>query len=150
MKWVQHTDWVQVRERLEESASRLWSGAAGETPAETLQRTKEKLAPVDYIEATNTRVANVAKDAYARAKVEGKEVLERTKAEGKEIIEVAKDAVGKAVGIAEATAATSTVKKALDQRYEKPEAKVNRTVAEVLKERYTPIDQRDNTQLRGL
>lgn len=150
VRWVQHTDWVQVREGLEESVARLWGKTAGETPAESLQRAKDKLAPVDYIEATNTHVANVAKDAYAKAKVEGQQALERTKAEGKEIYEATKGAVGKAVGIAEQAAATSAVKKALDQRYEKPEAKVNKTVADVLKERYTPMDQRDNTQLRGL
>lgn len=139
MRWVQHTDWVQVREGLEESVSRLWGKTAGETPAETLQRAKENIAPVESIQATNTHVANVAKDAYAKAKVEGKGILE-----------AAKGAVGKAVGVAEQAAATSAVKKALDQRYEKPEAKVNKTVADVLKERYTPMDQRDNTQLRGL
>lgn len=42
------------------------------------------------------------------------------------------------------------VQRALHQRYERPEAKVNKTIAEVLKERYTPIDQRDNNVLRGL
>lgn len=46
--------------------------------------------------------------------------------------------------------AMSPVQKALHQRYESPEAKVNKTVAEALKERYTPIGERDNTVLRGI
>ncbi|KAM4065408.1 altered inheritance of mitochondria 5 domain-containing protein [Hirsutella rhossiliensis] len=42
------------------------------------------------------------------------------------------------------------VQRALQQRYERADAKVNRNVAEVLRERYMPMDQRDNTVLRGL
>ena len=46
--------------------------------------------------------------------------------------------------------ATSPVEKALHERFEAPEAKVNKTVAEALKERYIPLSERDNTVLRGL
>lgn len=48
--------------------------------------------------------------------------------------------------------AMSAVEKALHQRYEKPEtrARLNKTVAETLAERYKPVDERDNTVLRGV
>lgn len=46
--------------------------------------------------------------------------------------------------------ALNPVEKALHERYERPEAKVNKTVAEALRERYVPFDERDNTVLRGL
>lgn len=42
------------------------------------------------------------------------------------------------------------VQRALHQRYERPESKVNKTVADALQERYMPLNQRDNTVLRGL
>jgi altered-inheritance-of-mitochondria protein 5 len=42
------------------------------------------------------------------------------------------------------------VQKALRQRYQRPEAKHNKTVEQALQERYTPMDKRDNTVLRGI
>lgn len=128
-----------MRERLEESAARIWYSVVGGAPAEVAGEAKRKIAPVDYIEATNSHIQEAAKGAFDKAKAEGKEILAATK-----------DAVGKAVGLAEGAAAESAVQKALNQRYEKPEATVKKTVADVLRERYTPMDLRDNTNLRGL
>lgn len=77
--------------------------------------------------------------------------------------EKAGELVGKAksaVGFAESQAKTldgltfttgmSPVERALHQRYEKVTPKDTRTVEQVLKERYVPIDKRDNSLLRGL
>jgi MICOS complex subunit MIC12 len=77
-------------------------------------------------------------------------------------VEKGKEAIGKAstaIGLAEekvesrtqsATLShSSAVEKALHERYEKP-GPVNKTVEEVLEERYKPIEKRDNTVLRGV
>ncbi|TVY33352.1 hypothetical protein LOCC1_G008336 [Lachnellula occidentalis] len=77
-------------------------------------------------------------------------------------VEKGKEAVGKAsavIGLAEeklesmtqyATLShSSAVEKALHERYEKP-APLEKTAEEVLEERYKPIDNRDNTVLRGV
>ncbi|KAG0652162.1 hypothetical protein D0Z07_1095 [Hyphodiscus hymeniophilus] len=77
-------------------------------------------------------------------------------------IEKGKEAIGKAqavVGLASdklesrAQSATlshsSAVEKALHERYEKPDG-LNKSVEEVLDERYKPIDVRDNSVLRGV
>ncbi|KAK0728617.1 hypothetical protein B0T26DRAFT_698703 [Lasiosphaeria miniovina] len=46
----------------------------------------------------------------------------------------------------------SDVEKALAERYEKkdPDAIMSQSVDELLRARYTPIDKRDNTRLRGI
>jgi len=77
-------------------------------------------------------------------------------------VEKGKEAIGKAsaaIGLAEeklesktqyATLShSSAVEKALHERYEKP-ASLEKTAEEVLEERYKPIDNRDNTVLRGV
>jgi altered-inheritance-of-mitochondria protein 5 len=77
-------------------------------------------------------------------------------------IEKGKEAIGKAqaaVGLAtekiesKAQAASlshsSAVEKALHERYEKP-SPLDKTVEETLAERYKPIEERDNTVLRGV
>lgn len=77
-------------------------------------------------------------------------------------IEKGKEAIGKAqaaVGLAtekiesKAQAASlshsSAVEKALHERYEKPNS-LDKTVEETLAERYKPIEERDNTVLRGV
>jgi len=77
-------------------------------------------------------------------------------------IEKGKEAIGKAqaaVGLAaekiesKTQAATlshsSAVEKALHERYEKP-SPLDKTVEETLAERYKPIEERDNTVLRGV
>lgn len=194
VRWAQSTDWEEVREELEQGASRLWARAFGETPAEEVERAKAGLsaraeAAKGRVEDASGGVADAARAAYNKAKsrtlsveeaAENK-ILEARLWANKEISKAeaeaggslaaawetgkdkARDLAGKAkgaVGAAEdkvgtkvegkGTPEASPVAKALSQRYEKPEAKVNKTVAEVLKERYTPIDRRDNTVLRGL
>ncbi|PNY23842.1 MICOS complex subunit MIC12 [Tolypocladium capitatum] len=200
VRWVQHTDWDEVREGLEARASYLWAKAVGGSVEEAGEAGKAggKLEPLARKPKTaagegRSSVAAAAKGAFDRAKDSGErfestiedkalearlagrrgaarvesEVREKaTEAQGviasaldkgrgkaQEMVGKAKSAVGIAEDKAAAAAkgkALSPVGKALQQRYEKAEAEVSRTVAEVLKERYTPMDKRDNTVLRGL
>ncbi|CAD6445286.1 4521d6f7-a33a-43a7-bc9c-23f2c2f7b60d [Sclerotinia trifoliorum] len=64
---------------------------------------------------------------------------------GKDIAQKA----GAAVGIAEQKMTNSDVERALRERFEGP-THLDKSVQQALEERYTPIDQRDNSTLRGL
>ncbi|KND89613.1 hypothetical protein TOPH_05734 [Tolypocladium ophioglossoides CBS 100239] len=197
VRWVQHTDWDEVREGLEARVAYLWAKAVGGSVKEA-GKAGAKLEPLarkakTTAEETGSSVAAAAKGAFDRAKDRGEQfestieskalearlagrrgavrveseakekaaetqgviasALEKGRGKAQEMVDKVKSAVGIAEDKATAAAdgkAPSPVEKALQQRYEKPEAKVNRTVAEVLKERYTPMDERDNTVLRGL
>ena len=195
--WVQSTDWDEVREGLEASLSNLWTKAAGETPAETLEDAKEKLAAATRdakaAAAEKSRVvAATARNAYEQTKEKGEQVelsaedaalearlrgkqsaakaeekaagaksaiasaLESGRDKAVEIVNKAKEAVGAAedkVGVpadGKVLPGMTAVQKALHQRYQRPEAKHTKTVAEALQERYKPMEQRDNTVLRGV
>lgn len=78
----------------------------------------------------------------AEATEELGEIVERSIVKGKEAgdVDVVED---------EAVRPESEVERALRQRYEKAPAE-KRTVSEVLRERYLPMGQRDNTVLRGI
>ncbi|KYK60360.1 hypothetical protein DCS_01497 [Drechmeria coniospora] len=197
VRWVQGTDWDEVREGMEARISGLWAAAFGES-AEDSGKADAKLERVARRtegagKDTGRTVATAAKGALEGAKeraegfrstledkalearlsgksqisnvstevkekaVETQGIISSTLEKGRDMVGKVKTAVGIATGVAEVktTSATkenaaSPVEKALQQRYEKQEAKANRSVAEVLKERYTPMDQRDNTVLRGL
>lgn len=234
VRWVQYTDWDEVRESLEDNATSLWTKTFG-NPEEQAAAAKAKFDAA-ALEASNavqrkaSDVATSAKQAYQQATEKAKDVeltaedkalearlkakkeavkaeraaadtakevkskiasaLERGKDEAKReasiveraavntgdevkgtvvsALERGKDKAAEllnraktTVGIVESKVAEVTadgklltpadpVRKALHQRYERPEAKVNKTVAEVLRERYTPVDSRDNTVLRGV
>ena len=74
---------------------------------------------------------------------------------GKEMVGKAQAAVGLAEEKMESRAQSSmishssAVEKALHERYEKPDP-LTKSAEEVLEERYKPIDERDNTVLRGV
>ncbi|KAK8109799.1 hypothetical protein PG999_007936 [Apiospora kogelbergensis] len=113
-------------------------------------------------------VAEAAKSAYAEAKTRGADAV----AKGEQKAEEAKGSIfsalgsglqkGKeAIGFAKAKAAeagekleqkvdgqSSPVEEALRQRYEGP-SWTDKSVDEVLADRYTPVDKRDQTLLRG-
>ncbi|KAJ4265410.1 hypothetical protein NW762_004698 [Fusarium torreyae] len=156
VRWVQRTDWVEVREGLEDTASRLWARAFGGSPSEALDQAGQKakdaerrVKPVVKEEAaklgeTSGKVAAAAKSAYQKAKAETKEfahvVLDHSK--DKENVDIAQEDG--------ALSDLTPVERALKQRFDKPEEKVNKTVEEALEDRYKPMDSRDNTQLRGV
>jgi len=121
----------------------------------------EEAAENKFLEARlwADKEAHKAEDKASEAKGALASAWEGGKDKARDLAEKAKAAIGAAeekidAGLHGPRKATPTtldpVAKALSQRYEKPEAKVNRTVAEVLNERYTPIDKRDNTVLRGI
>ncbi|KAF7542711.1 hypothetical protein G7Z17_g11333 [Cylindrodendrum hubeiense] len=138
VRWVQRTDWVQVREGLEERASRMLGNAPSEASAAVSQAEK-KLAPL--VKEGGAQVAAAAKEAFETAKAKGQEVIAATLENGKEVI-------NKAEGGAVPT--LSPVQIALNQRFEKPEVQANLSVEDALKERYKPMNKRDNSVLRGV
>lgn len=82
-----------------------------------------------------------------------KSALEKGKEKATEAVGKARSAVGltgEGTGLGHVDlAALNPVQKALDQRFERPSGD-RRSVSEVLKQRYTRLDKRDNTVLRGL
>lgn len=123
VRWLQDADWNRARERVEERMGVL-AGATG-------------------AEAAAERAKDVVVTRGLEIKEEVGEIVERSIGKGR-------DVVGEVESVAEDAAAKpeSNVQKALRQRYEKPAQ--TKTVTEVLRERYLPMDQRDNTVLRGL
>lgn len=208
VRWVQHTDWTEVREGVEAGASRLWTKTFGDAVGETEKVAEDKVAALAKTAKSKTDdaaggIAAAARGAFDKTKQRGEKLeaaaeetlwdarlraksagitakQQMVKAEaavkdtakdttteakgmfasalekGKEYVGLAATKAGVAadkVGLktdGNALPPTDPVERALHQRYEKPEAKHNLTVAEALNERYTPIDKRDNTVLRGL
>ncbi|KAM5352371.1 hypothetical protein ACJ41O_005094 [Fusarium nematophilum] len=144
-RWVQHTDWVQVREGLEDSVSRLWARTFGSPSENTGQASPAVKQEAARLGEASGKVAAAAKGAFEKAKAEGKEFIHAAldHSKDKESVDIAQEDGTLPI--------PSPVEKALQQRFQKPEAEEgNRTVEEALKERYTPMDKRDNTVLRGL
>lgn len=191
-KWVQHTDWDDVRATAEASVAKLWSKAFSEAGTE-IEKAQEKIKPLEKkAEAKAAKaehnVAEAAKGAVEQAKwstreAENASILAVSKAKRKaeaEAVKVEAAAENKAteakgwlssaldkgremVGVAtvpsgladveiipDSLKPLTPVQKALRERYMRPEAKHNKTVEQVLQERYTPMDKRDNTVLRGI
>ncbi|KAG6027914.1 hypothetical protein E4U19_000852 [Claviceps sp. Clav32 group G5] len=202
VRWVQHADWEDVREGLEDRIASLWDAAFGESIQETATKGKTELqkelqkginmAQAGAVSAADTIKAQ-AKSVFEKAKaeeedfaakvkdnalqarlaawraaqkaekdvhsvaVDAQEAVKSALEKGKEMATEAAGKVGSAVGLTgEGTAlghvsvaALNPVQKALDQRFERPSSDM-RSVAEVLKQRYTAMDRRDNTVLRGL
>lgn len=102
------------------------------------------------------KVEDVAENKASEATGALASAWESGKDKAKDLASKAKAAVGAAESKLEPpadgqiTPPLDPVQRALHQRFERPEAKVNKTVAEALRERYIPIDQRDNTVLRGI
>lgn len=191
-RWVQHTDWDDVRATAEASVAKLWSKAFSE--AETgAEKAHEKLEPLERKAKAQAgqaehNVAEAAKGAFDQVRQSTREaenaaILAASKAKRKADAEAAKAAaavkektsetkgwlssaldkgkemVGVATtptGVADVEIAVdglkplTPVQKALRQRYQRPEAKHNKTIEQALAERYTPMDKRDNTVLRGI
>ncbi|KAL7959653.1 hypothetical protein V8C34DRAFT_279004 [Trichoderma compactum] len=187
VRWVQHTDWDEVREGMEGRLAYLWAKATGQS-VEEVEKARRSLEPVKRTQKAGGEIAAATRGAFSKAKestesvemtaenraldarLRTKKAIEETATEAKGIVsatldkgrEKAKEIVGKAktaVGLAEAQVEEMTgdkaksqlspVQQALSQRYAKP-SKDTRTTAEILKERYVPMDKRDNSILRGL
>ncbi|KAM0669209.1 hypothetical protein ACQRIU_002771 [Beauveria bassiana] len=194
VRWVQTTDWDEVRHGVTSQAGALWARVTGQTPEQSVDAAKsaaeDKARSIEQsarggfqkakAEARSVEEAaqNKALEARLQAKKTTKEaastiaetakegaqeaggvlssLLGRGTEKAAELAGKAKEAVGLASGaVADIdrvtlTTGVSAVEKALHQRFQKTAIKDTRTVAEVLQERYTPVDRRDNTNLRGL
>ncbi|KAG5938235.1 hypothetical protein E4U53_008051 [Claviceps sorghi] len=198
VRWVQRTDWEDVREGLEDRIASLWDVAFGESIEASAVRAKNELqTAVSKAQAGAQSAAGAIKDqaksAFEKAREEEEDfaakikdnalqaqlaawraaqqaekkvgkttaeaqktaqlALEKEKEKAAEAVGKVKSAVG-LTGVGTALghvdlAALNPVQKALDQRFERPSGD-KRSAAEVLKERYTAMDRRDNTVLRGL
>ncbi|KAL0942195.1 uncharacterized protein CTRU02_200081 [Colletotrichum truncatum] len=120
------------------------------------ERAREKTLIAEEValaKAAEARKALDAKAAEAKAAVsealkKGKQQTEAVAVKAQQVANVAEDKTtikedGKVLP------ALSPVQRALHQRYEKPSG-LTKTVKEVLAERYQRVDERDNTQLRGI
>ncbi|KUJ15612.1 uncharacterized protein LY89DRAFT_587394 [Mollisia scopiformis] len=202
IRWVQRTDWSEVREGMEGTVSRIL-GSGLQKSREGIEDAEKKAGPkiqeaVDRSKAAASQTANVvgaqAKEKGNQVGVKAAEAHDAVSAKASRVaadiksgaqdaakysggtvdaargalrdavgkgIEMGKDAVGKAqaaVGLAtekleskgqaSALSHSSAVEKALHERYEQPKALPS--LEEALEERYKPIDERDNTVLRGV
>lgn len=168
-----------AEDTLERLWARAFGGApADDASKATTSVEAEAAAAGRKVKEAGAGVADAAKEAYlnSRKKIQSVEEAAENKAlearlranrdasraEGA-LVSAAKDLAGKAkaaVGAVEEKLGASNdgkeveevspVQLALKQRYEKPEAKSAKTVAEALMERYIPLSERDNTVLRGL
>ncbi|KAK8024292.1 hypothetical protein PG993_012358 [Apiospora rasikravindrae] len=178
VRWAQHKDWTAVREEAESVAGNLWTRAFSEA-GQAAEEGKKTVVPKarDAREEARKEAAwardaaneKAAKSAYADAKARGADAVNKgeQKAEeakgsifsalgsglqkGKEAIGFAKTKAGEAGQQLEhkADEQFSPVEQALRQRYEGP-SWTDKSVEEVLADRYTPVDKRDQTLLRGV
>ncbi|KAH8685658.1 hypothetical protein BGZ60DRAFT_364605 [Tricladium varicosporioides] len=192
VRWVQRTDWGDVREGMEGAVARLMGKGLGKSK-EGVEEAEKVAIPKVQEAVDRSKVA--AKSARDQVTVEVDRVADATKAKAQRVaadadagaheairrnggtidaargavrdavskgIEKGKDVIGKAqayVSLAEerieskgqssAISHSKAVEKALHERYEQPKIQ-EKTVEETLEERYKPIDQRDNTSLRGV
>jgi altered-inheritance-of-mitochondria protein 5 len=98
-----------------------------------------------------------AREVVSTGMREARGAVERGVERAHDFVERTKAAVHLAEERAEAKADAkllhvSEIEKALAERYDsaRREERMKRSVEEVLRERYTPVDKRDNTQLRGI
>ncbi|KAH7326045.1 hypothetical protein B0I35DRAFT_405355 [Stachybotrys elegans] len=167
VRWFQKKDWYEVREDMEDNVARMWTGLFGQSEA-GVEKAKEKLDPLATkakLEAekaaydakvkaqttakkTAAKAEDAVKEVASEAKAESKGLLSWVWAEGQDKAQEVSDSV-KPKADGKILTPSSPVEKALHQRYEKP-AKSDKTVAEVLSERYKPMDDRDNSVLRGV
>lgn len=74
VRWVQNTDWDDVREGIEQRASRLWPGSLGETPSESLGAAKDAVSQQAQAQAGS--IKDAARGAWGSAKATGRSVEE--------------------------------------------------------------------------
>ncbi|EFW99082.1 hypothetical protein CMQ_5503 [Grosmannia clavigera kw1407] len=128
VRWVQTTDWVEVREDAETAASNIWSRVAGSSNAHAA---RDKVAEV--ADAVKTE-AKTVQAGVAGAVTAATRAVERGASKTKEALAVD---TSKLVNTAQTAGKTSDVEVALQQRYEKPDSTVmKKSVNDLLEERY--------------
>ncbi|APA12202.1 hypothetical protein SS1G_10813 [Sclerotinia sclerotiorum 1980 UF-70] len=139
------------REEAREEARRAATGAVAgversvagtrgaiDASSQKLKEAEAKIPSYSEIERKAGGTVDTARESVRNAVSRGIEA-------GKDIAQKA----GAAVGITEQKTASSDVERALRERFEGP-THLDKSVQQALEERYTPIDQRDNSTLRGL
>lgn len=164
VRWAANKDWVAVREDAEVTASRLWARASGgDAPADVAQRagaavSNEAAAATATAKGAAAQATAVTGDKAVEAKEAAGSFWERGFKKGKEIASQAKAGIAKAEekaqdvvrGAAKQTGETD-IEKVLQQRYERrPDESLSKSPEELLKDRYRPMVEQDNTKLRGL
>ncbi|OLN82224.1 hypothetical protein CCHL11_09894 [Colletotrichum chlorophyti] len=134
----------ETGESVKREARSAWERAREKSlSAEAAARAKAAEAR-KIIDEKAAEVKAVVVDAVEKGKEQGEAALVKVQ----QAANIADDKVSiKADG--KVLPALSPVEKALHQRYEKPSG-LTKTVKEALAERYVRIDERDNTQLRGI
>ncbi|TQN74881.1 hypothetical protein CSHISOI_00524 [Colletotrichum shisoi] len=120
------------------------------------ERAREKsLAAEEAARARAVEAKKFVDDKAAEVKAAVGEAVEKGRQQGEAVLVAAQQAVGVAEDKISVKAdgkvlpAASPVQRALHQRYEKPSG-LTKSVKEALAERYQRVDERDNTQLRGI
>lgn len=144
----------RARANADRTGSEIVSAARGafDQAKETAQRAE--LSAENQALDARLRVKKSVQEVTSEAQGAIGAALAKGKDKARQVVGQAKAAVGLAGAQVEEMAGgkvVSPVEKALLQRYGKGSGEESgRTAAEVLQERYTPMDQRDNTVLRGL
>ena len=147
VRWAHTKDWVAVRESAEDSVARVLGVDLAGRVQSAAEATKQAAGTAaGSVGAAVKSGAESARGAVATGVEKAKAAVVEGAAEIKTAAAAARDAAPVA---AAAKQGGSDVKKALQQRYEKSDA-MKKSASEVLSERYTPIDARDNSRLRGL
>lgn len=159
-RWVQTKDWEGVRVGAETAVENLWSRAFSDGKAAEARETAK---------ASTESVAATSKSTYAEAKANASDAIALGEKKADEAKSSVFGAIGsglkkgkEALGMAKAKVvsaeekveskmdeALSPVERTLRQRYEGP-SWTDKTPEEILADRYTPMDQRPNAELRGV
>ncbi|KAL2159730.1 hypothetical protein VTH06DRAFT_2299 [Thermothelomyces fergusii] len=148
VRWAQNKDWSRVREQAEDKVAALLGLELSREPI-----TVEEVAMRD--EARD--IVSEAREVVAVGVHEAREAVEKGVEKAHDLAEKTKAAVHLAEERADSEVyakllPVSDIEKALAERYDSAlrEERMKRSVEEVLRERYLPLDKRDNSRLRGL
>ncbi|PQE26351.1 Ureidoglycolate hydrolase protein [Rutstroemia sp. NJR-2017a BBW] len=149
----------EVAERVKDGVKRAAADAkAGAGRIAELSKEKLREAEAKSVEVKERSKAEIARRSAGGvegARTSVREAVQRGIEKGKDIAQKASAAVGLAEQKVEekvlmsSAAPSSDVEKALRERFEGP-SNLDKSVQEALEERYRPIDQRDNSELRGV
>ncbi|KAI5923156.1 hypothetical protein F4810DRAFT_670585 [Camillea tinctor] len=176
VRWVQTKDWEEVREGVETAVARLWTRTLNAFNEEAQKETAVEKKVVDKAKedapkrSKDNRVVAAAKSAYADTRVQdSSETVRKTENKGdanaaeakssifgmigkglektKSIVGMTKDRSepdldGKSVSM-------TPIERALNQRCQQSND-MERSVEDILAAKYTPVDQKENTQLNML
>lgn len=160
VRWATTKDWAAAREDAEVAAARVWARAratgGGEVPAEKGARVlvAEGAAAARGAAA---RAGEAVEGGAAEARGAATSIWERGFRKSREVVDKAKEVVGMAEQRVQETAAevskaakAADVERVLQQRYERRDGVLGKSVEEMLEERYKPMVEQDNSNLRGL